>query len=421
MNASALEWTAAGLFLFSILHTFFVGRLKRYANSKRSPITKNFFLYLADVEVVFGLWAVLLLGSIVLLDSSAEALHYLESRNFTEPLFVLVVMTICATRPILNFASHALLIVSKSLPIPRAISFYWTVLFLGPLLGSFITEPAAMTVTALILLRSIFERPVSESFKYATLGVLFVNISIGGTLTPYAAPPVLMVADAFNWDLKFMLLNFGWKAILASLLTTSLVTYQFRKELLKLPSPDVADARRAKLPIWVSLMNLLFLAATVYASHSPVVFIGTFLFFVGFHQITAEYQNKLQLRDGVLVAFFLSGLIVLGGLQQWWLSPVLTALHELPLYVGAIGLTAITDNAALTYLGSLVPSLSESAKYALVAGSVVGGGLTVIANAPNPAGYGILSPTFGNAGMSPLLLLRAAFVPTLISAICFWL
>jgi Na+/H+ antiporter NhaD/arsenite permease-like protein len=422
MSPSPLELTAAFLFFCAVLHTFFVDRFRKQSKKFRAgSVGENLFHFLGEVEVVFGLWGALLLACFSLLESPTEALHYLESRNFTEPMFVLVVMSICATKPILNFANHFLIITSKILPMNRTIAFFSTTLFLGPLLGSFITEPAAMTVTALILLKSIFERPVSARLKYATLGVLFVNVSVGGTLTPYAAPPVLMVADAFGWDVHFMLRHFGWKAILACAITTSMIAYRFRKELSKLPSPDIGDARRPQTPLWVSIAHLMFLMAAVMASHHPVVFTGAFLFFLGFHQVTEEHQNRLQLREGLLVAFFLAGLVVLGGLQQWWLSPILTSLSEIPLYFGAMGLTAITDNAALTYLGSLVPDLSEAARYALVAGSVVGGGLTVIANAPNPAGFGILNASFGSSGIGPVGLLKAALLPTLIAAVCFWL
>jgi hypothetical protein len=81
---------------------------------------------------------------------------------------------------------------------------------------------------------------------------------------------------------------------------------------------------------------------------------------------------------------------------------------------------APADNAALTYLGSQVEGLQEFSKYSLVAGSVVGGGLTVIANAPNPAGIGILGSSFGDDGVKPSRLLLYALPPTLIAAICFW-
>ena len=90
--------------------------------------------------------------------------------------------------------------------------------------------------------------------------------------------------------------------------------------------------------------------------------------------------------------------MTLGNVQQWWLQEVLTKMSSLVLFYGAAALTAITDNAALTYLGSLV-ELSDSSKYYLVAGAVAGGGLTVIANAPNPAGFGILKSSFGEGGL----------------------
>lgn len=122
------------------------------------------------------------------------------------------------------------------------------------------------------------------------------------------------------------------------------------------------------------------------------------------------------------MGFFLAGLVTLGSLQEYWLRPLISDLNGSMMFFGAIGLTAITDNAALTYLGSLVEGLSPDLKYALVAGAVTGGGLTVIANAPNPAGIGILqtSKAFGSEGISPLGLFLGALVPTLVAVICFW-
>lgn len=254
---------------------------------------------------------------------------------------------------------------------------------------------------------------------YATLGLLFVNISIGGTLTPYAAPPVLMVAGKWNWDLQYMLTHFGWKAMIAVIGTTSLVAFLFKKELIQLKIKSNSK-NNTSMPFWVSATHLFFLAAIVLTSHHTVVFVGFFLFFLGLVTVTKEYQNEIKLRESLLVGFFLSGLVVLGSPQRWWLEPLLSQLDVVPLYLGSIALTAVTDNAALTYLGSLVPTLSDTAKYALVAGSVTGGGLTVIANAPNPAGFGILSPSFGKEGISPVYLFLSAVPPTLMAALCFW-
>jgi Na+/H+ antiporter NhaD/arsenite permease-like protein len=127
-----------------------------------------------------------------------------------------------------------------------------------------------------------------------------------------------------------------------------------------------------------------------------------------------------MLREGLLVAFFLAGLVVLGGMQKWWLQPILAGMDSLMLFIGSTLLTAITDNAALTYLGSLVDGLQDAGKYALVAGAVTGGGLTVIANAPNPAGFSILKGAFEEESINPLTMFLFALPPTIVAALCFF-
>lgn len=416
----SVEIAATLCFALAILHTFLVKSIQRVAH--RFPdgsVGENFFHLLGEVEVVFGLWAAVFLSFFFLRSGGEETLHYLETRNFTEPAFVFVIMCVCATKPVLYLAGRLVQLASKLVPLRAPLAFYGVALTLGPLLGSFITEPAAMTVTALILLEKFYAKRISEKLRYATIGLLFVNVSIGGTLTPYAAPPVLMVAKPWSWDLAFMLTHFGWKAVLACSLNTAMVAWRFRRELAGLDWP--AGAGRARMPGWICALYLLFLFLVVISSHHLVVFAGIFLFFLGLVNVTKEYQPELRLKEGLLVAFFLAGLVVLGGPQRWWLEPLLARLDSLALYLGAMGLTAITDNAALTYLGAQVPGISDAAKYALVAGSVVGGGLTVIANAPNPAGYGILNASFGKDGISPLRLFLAALPPTAVAALCFWL
>jgi Na+/H+ antiporter NhaD/arsenite permease-like protein len=150
------------------------------------------------------------------------------------------------------------------------------------------------------------------------------------------------------------------------------------------------------------------------------MFIGGFLFYLAFAQATAHHQSPLDLRPPVLVGFFLAGLVIHGGLQAWWIEPILRRLGEVPLFLGATLLTAFNDNAAITYLATLVPGFTDNLKHAVVAGAVAGGGLTVIANAPNPAGQAILSRFFGE-GVSPLKLALGAFVPTVIVAVCLML
>lgn len=413
------DWIYAILFGLAILHTFLVKRFHHLARKyPEGSVGENFFHLLGEVEIVFGLWGLILLLAMATFTSPYAAIEYLESRNFVEPSFVFVILAVCATRPILSLTEILLIGIARMLPFRPSMAFYFVTLTIGPVLGSFITEPAAMTVTALLLLEHFYSKNISASFKYATLGVLFVNVSIGGTLTPYAAPPVLMVAGKWGWGLKEMFFNFGWKGLIACLISTAVVTLGFRNELKHISMTKKSN--RAVVPAWVYFVHLIFLAAIVVAAHHPALVFGLFLFFLGFVQVTGEYQEELKLKEGLLVAFFLGGLVVVGGKQGWWLEPILNKLTELPLYLGAIGLTSFTDNAALTYLGSLVPSLSESSRYALVSGAVVGGGLTVIANAPNPAGYSILQQSFGEEGISPILLFVHALVPTAIAALCFW-
>ncbi len=424
MNFEANETTlrvATILFFIAVAHTLFSTRIvtlsRRFAPDS---IARNALHYLGEVEVVFGFWAFLLLGYISVVHGMPQTIGYLQSVNFTEAAFVFVIMCMAATRPVMQFANDAITFLSRLLPFPNRLSFYVTVLVIGPLLGSFITEPAAMTMVALLLKEKFYDKHMSEKFKYATLGLLFVNISIGGTLSHFAAPPVLMVADAWQWDTPFMFLHFGWKAALSILSGTLLSAFVFKKELTQNDPSFTNKKNRVRVPLWLIISHFIFiLLSVIYHAYLPF-FLPLFLLFLGWCDVTAKFQDPLKIRESLLVGFFLGGLVVLGGLQGWWLKPLLSALTDVQLYFGATALTAFTDNAALTYLGTLVPQLSASAKYALVAGAVTGGGLTVIANAPNPAGYGILQKSFGQFGISPLKLFMAA-VPYTILAILFFL
>jgi hypothetical protein len=415
VTPSTIEIAGACLFAIAILHTFAAPFFSRLG--QRFPAHAGIWHLLGEVEVVFGFWALLLVLFIFFSGGSGRAVEYLESRNFTEPLFVFVIMVMAATRPVLQTTKSAIGMLARAVPLPGSMGFYFTVLALVPLLGSFITEPAAMTLGALILAQSLFEGGISLRLKYATLGVLFVNVSIGGTLTAFAAPPVLMVAAKWNWDMAYMLSHIGWKAALAVLFNAAAVTFLFRRELAAHRAP--AGAAEAPAPAPLVLAHLLFMVGVVAFSHHSAVFMGLFLFFLGVTHAYEHYQDRLILREGLMVGFFLAGLVVLGGQQQWWLQPLLLGMSSDAVYYGATALTAVTDNAALTYLGSLVDGLSDEFKYALVTGAVTGGGLTVIANAPNPAGLSILKRYFDNEAVSPLYLLLAALAPTAVAILAF--
>ena len=530
------------IFFCAIVHTFLSAKLTALAHKwehqhdekiREGLVDKysvhygaELFHFLGEVEVVFGLWAAALVLSIIGFFDWHTTVHYISYQvNFVEAMFVVTIMILAATRPILKLSEMIMQKIAGLLG--GSLTAWWfTILTLGPILGSFITEPAAMTICALLLGAKFYVLQPSPKFKYATLGLLFVNISVGGTLTHFAAPPVLMVAGPWNWDTVHMFTHFGWKAILGILLANGIYYLFFRKELahmqhdfaieelkhriqtelikrkeleaefekigpltsneldfqgtvirkteeilshvknrlekdylprllekgaypelireafdkrfeeIKLKKlrehipgllpkdkrppfidPDW-DQRDDPVPAWVIVSHVLFMGWTILNAHHPELFIPGLLFFIGFAQVTLPFQNRIDLKQPMLVGFFLGGLVIHSGVQGWWIEPVLGKLGEIQLMLGATVLTAFNDNAAITYLSTLVPEFTDALKYAVVAGAVAGGGLTVIANAPNPAGQALLRRYFDNA-ISPVGLLKGALPPTIVLLFCF--
>ena len=444
-----MNWIASLIFLLAIIHTFAAGPIMQLAHKEehrhqkmveadtrrfhggKAPVSfkATALHFFGEVEAIFGIWVLPLLLAITLTHGWHDATAYIDSRNFTEPLFVVVIMAIAASRPVVMFAEGALRSVA-SLGKESPAAWWLSILIIAPLLGSFITEPAAMTIAAMLLGQQFYQYDPTPTFKYATLGLLFVNISVGGTLTHFAAPPVLMVAGKWEWDMPFMFTHFGWRAVLGILIVTFIYFLIFRKSFAHLK--DRAQAEQANqvkepvepVPTWVIGIHLAFLAWTVFTLHHPPLFIGGFLIFVAFNLATVHHQYAISLKGPILVGFFLAGLVTHGGMQGWWIAPVLSALGEIPLFIGATVLTAFNDNAAITFLAAQVPAFANGVdgatalQYAVVAGAVTGGGLTVIANAPNPAGQSILSKYF-SGGVSPLKLLLGALFPTLVMAVMF--
>ena len=430
------------IFFGAIAHTFLVSRFRlvsrRYereheeiarragrgdasvvAGRDRSKFLAVVFHFLGEVEAVFGIWLIPLALAIVLMKGEGAAKAYINGTNFTEPIFVVAVMAIAGSRPVLFFAERCLENVAR---LGRATPAAWwlAILTAGPLLGSFVTEPAAMTICALLLLSKFFCLQPSTRLRYATLGLLFVNVSVGGTLTHFAAPPVVMVANKWGWGLGFMMAHFGWRAALGIAVSNAVVFAFFRKELLSLQAraePDSSSSSR--IPAWVVAAHLIFIGAVVYISHYSALVVLVFMLFLAFVMATPHSQGEINLKSPVLVGFFLAGLVIHGGCQQWWIEPVLGSMGPRTLLVGSATLTAFNDNAAITYLATLVPGFSFDAKLAVVAGAVAGGGLTVIANAPNPAGQSILGDRFGDAGIDAAKLFLAALFPTAVMLLAF--
>ena len=529
------------IFLCAIIHTFLTSKFMAVAHKweheheqkiKKGQVDKNsvhhraeLFHFLGEVEAVFGLWVIALMGAIFFFYDWQTAVNYIVYEvNFVEAEFVVVIMILASTRPILKLTESIMRKIANLLG-GTLTAWWFTILTAGPLLGSLITEPAAMTISALLLANKFYDLRPSAKLKYATIGLLFVNISVGGTLSNFAAPPVLMVATPWKWDMVYMIVHFGWKAILGIIISNIVYFFIFRKEFQKLQEKftlrllkdeiqqkylssreldaefynieaDVDqelgfaqaidqrlkemiekiknrladrlrdrhlssivregidqhlvreafeqrfeeirlremrkslpglmpenkrplfrdpewDNRDDPVPGWVTLVHLFFMIWTIINAHYPALFISGLLFFLGFAQVTAPFQNRIDLKPALLVGFFLGGLVIHGGVQGWWIAPVLGNLAEIPLMLGATILTAFNDNAAITFLSTLVPDFTDPLKYAVVAGAVAGGGLTVIANAPNPAGLSILKKYFGNE-VSPAGIVKFALLPTIV-------
>ncbi|MCK9161972.1 MAG: putative Na+/H+ antiporter [Arcobacteraceae bacterium] len=416
MSPTSLQIIAAVIFALAIVHVFSVKYFENLAN--RSEKHSGLFHLLGEIEVVFGIWAMVLVLFMFILLGKNETIEYMNTRSYIETMFVFVIMVIAATRPILQTVIFLVKKLSNSLPRKGATGFYFVVMCIVPILGSIITEPAAMTLAALILSDKLFSQGISQKLKYMTLGALFINVSIGGTLTNFAAPPILMVANTWDWSTSFMFMTFGWKAMIAIFINTNLIILLFYKELSSM-NIRTSVSEREEIPFSIVLTHFIFLFLVVFFGHYPVIFMNIFLLFLGVTYAYQQYQDRLMLREGLLVSFFLGGLVILGGQQEWWLKDLISSMSNIEAFVGAITLGAFTDNAAITYLASLVDGLSDEFKYFLVAGAVAGGGLTVIANAPNPAGVAILKNHFEDNTIDPRYLFLGALIPTIIAALCF--
>lgn len=421
------------IFCLALLQIFFAGKITQLSDwvRKRSQTAENIFLveflkFMGEVEVVFGIWVIPLMILMSIYYDWPTSINYLNHIDYTQPMMIVVIMALASTAPIVACAERIMKGAAK-LGNQSLQAWWWSILTVGPLLGSFITEPAAMTISALLLSKQFYTLKPSPRLAYATLGLLFTNISVGGVLTNFAAPPVLIVSKTWNWDTLYMMANFGWKAITGIVLANFLYYFFFRKELSalneksKLEKLTEKTVNATKTPLWIIIINIFFLAWIVVHANYPVIFVASFLLFLGFHHATHVYQGSLDLKPAILVGYFLAGLLIHGTLQAWWISPFLSRVtSEESLMLLSMVLTAFNDNAEITFLASLMPNFDEALKYAIVSGAVAGGGLTLIANAPNLTGQSILGRYF-YPGISAWRLCLGALIPALTIALCFYL
>ncbi|MGB7978166.1 MAG: putative Na+/H+ antiporter [Chlamydiales bacterium] len=434
LHYSLFHVIALALFILAIIHTLSVykvhewaraldlkGKIRAHGRKYERSFWIHTLYFLSEVEVVFAFWAIPLFFTIWAMYGWKIGLEYINTRDYTEALFVVVILAMASTRPIVNMAEKLIHWIAKGFG--GSLSAWWVVLLtVGPLLGSLITEAAAMALCALLLSKQFYEYHPSKTLAYATIGLLFVNISVGGVLTDFASPAVLVLAHCWSWSMSDMFFDFGWKAALGIILSNFLYWTYFKKELsymnLRKQAVNIyatysSQSEERPIPLWITLTHIGFMTLIVAVAHYPAIFIAIFLFFIGFHQATRSHQYAIRIARPLLIGLFLAGLVIHGGLQGWWVISILNGLAPLSVMGVAIALTGFNDNTAISYLTTLIPNWEEIYQYAVFTGVIAGGGLTVIANAPNPAGYGILKKHFDN-GIKPVQLFLAALVPTLI-------
>ncbi|HSX04588.1 MAG TPA: putative Na+/H+ antiporter [Rhabdochlamydiaceae bacterium] len=425
------------IFILAILHTLFANHFVTLANhvealyarkhkkekpSKRISFMAEILRFLGEIEIVFAFWAIPLMIVILSFYDWKTALNYLNSRIYEEPFFIVIIMSLASTRPIFQFAEKATHFIAKRFgDTPGA--WWLTIMTLSPLLGSIITEAAAMTIGALILKKRFYECGVSRKLAYGTLGLMFVNFSVGGVLTNFAAPPSVILTNCYHWTAADFFRQFGVKTLVGIVMVNLLYFFIFRDEFKKLkkfkPEVQLGIKKEERVPFWITCINLAFISWVILMKEYSAIFIGSYLLFLGFHHATRPYQDQITLRKPLMVGLFLAGLMIHVEFQKWWIERLLTHLNYGQMMITGLIVTAFSENSVLAQLSCLIPDLTALLKYALVAGFIAGGGLTVIAHAPNLVGQTILKKYFRH-GVSPLYLFLGALGPTLVFFVIYY-
>ena len=307
LRAEPFNLVASGIFLCAIIHTLLANSFTRLADLQetkhrealaaraaagelppypegREPVSfaATILHFFGEVEAVFGIWGAVLLGTIDLWFDWQHVTRYISTINFAEPVFVVVVMCIAATRPVVRAAERGASLASR-LGGGTPGAWWLAILCLLPPVGSFITEPAAMTIAAMLLSEKIFVTRALTPLQIRNARASLCRHLSGGTLTHFAAPPVLMVASAWKFDASTMFLRVGWKALVGIAICNSLFFLLLRREFSALASrAKVAEQAHVHAPLeepvpwWVTLVHLLFVAFTVAALHSPPLVLWAF-------------------------------------------------------------------------------------------------------------------------------------------------
>lgn len=418
------------IFLLAIIHTFLTPKLfflsERFRHkqliftesSKKYYMLSELIGILSKVEIVFFVWAIPLFFLFWISEGFKLTITYFDTRNYSFPIYIMTIVVLTTSKPIIDFADRILTFLAKLGP--NTPKMWWWALLLGsPLIACLVKEPGAMIIGSTLLLRKFYYLTPSRSFRYATMGLLFSNISMGGLLTPVSSRAFMLVQSSLNWKPGFLLAQFSWKAFIAIILSTTIYYVIFRKEFDKLPS-TVRDRINFKyaIPWWISATHILFLAAILWIKPASVILAAFFVLFLLFHKMTVFYQNPLHLDKMALLGLFYTGVLIHGDLQGKWISLIMEKLPGLGVLIVSFILSACMDNSIAHYLAMNVTSSSDCYRYLVVAGVTAAGGLTLLANSANLLGYTVLKTSF--LSISFVKLFYYGLTPSLVALTIFW-
>lgn len=431
--SSSLRTGATVLFFFSVVHTFltpwFYQRFQVCKHKKMIfPEKWKKYLWLSEcyrllsrVETVFILWAVPLFLWFLYTEGYKMTISYFNSRNYIFSLFIIIMLLLLESRPIVYLSECIFSSIAKiGKQSPRC--WWWTLMIATPVSSVLLKETGAMIIATTLLSRSFYRFAPSTRFAYATMGLLFSNISLGGLTTGLSSRALFIILPSVKWGNSFILKYFCWKALIAILISTTVYYLIFRKEFARFPKVvTVLSNVKERMPKWIICVHILLIVAVILARFVPLLMVAILIFYLGFQRFTIFYQRPMRIGKACFVGLFYAGLVIFGELQEWW---VLELMHRMPDFgymMTSYVLSIFLDNALVNYLVHNLPVATDCFLYLVIAGCMSAGGLTLISNIPNIVGYLALQSFFPSSSFSLGWLFLFALGPSIIALMTFWI
>ncbi|WP_348663117.1 putative Na+/H+ antiporter [Chlamydia vaughanii] len=431
--SSSLKTGAAILFFCSILHTFLTPWLYSQCQLcqhkkmifperwKKYLWLSEFYRLVSRVELVFVLWAAPLFLWFLYSEGYKVTMGYFNSRNYVFSLFIVIMLILLESRPIVYFSERIFSNIAKiGRQSPRC--WWWTLMIACPLSSIFLKETGAMIIAATLLARNFYKFSPSPRFAYATMGLLFSNISIGGLTSGLSSRALFIILPSVRWGNSFILKYFCWKSIIAMLISTTIYYLIFRKEFDNFPkvvtNPSMMNER---VPKWIICVHIILVGSVIFARSIPLLMAAILIFYLGFQKFTIFYQHSIRTAKVCFVGLFYAGLVIFGELQEWWVLEIMHRMSDFGYLITSYTLSIFLDNALVNYLVHNLPVATDCFLYLVIAGCMSAGGLTIISNMPNIVGYLIIRPTFPSSSVSLGWLFLSALGPSIISLMTFWI